>query len=317
MDSKTLIQLRADLYKKIRSYFQDQSVLEVETPSLGRSGPTDLHLASMRLSGDSPQYYLQTSPEFFMKRLLAEGSGDIFSISRAYREAEVGNRHNPEFSMLEWYRCGFGLSRLMSDVRSLVDSLLTQQTFSISTYAEFFESCLGVNPHSASDTDLLDLVKTRTTVQEDLERASCLDLLMSECVEPEMKGQGQAYFLFDFPACQAAMAQIGLNAEMQPVARRFELYIDGLEIANGYLELVSAEEQRIRFEQDNIARQSAGLEAMPIDEKFLLALEQVPDCSGVALGLDRLLWLIAREKGLIESPQMNLAEVLLFPWHNL
>ena len=317
MDRKTLIRLRADLYRQVRSYFQEQSVLEVETPVLGRSGPTDLHLASMSLPSGSSQYYLQTSPEFFMKRLLAENSGDIFSISRCFRDAEVGHRHNPEFSMLEWYRCGFGLADLMSDVEALVSRLLPHLTFSCHSYAEMFESCLGVNPHSASDMDLLNLVKSNTKFQGDLGRASCLDLLMSECVEPELAGQEKAHFLFDFPMCQAAMAQTGQNEDMHPVARRFELYINGLEIGNGYLELTSADEQRRRFQEDNIARHSAGFESMPIDENFLKALDQMPDCSGVAIGLDRLLWLIAREKNLVKSSQVKLGEVLLFPWCSL
>ena len=219
--------------------------------------------------------------------------------------------------MLEWYRCDFDLTGLMSDVQALVDKLLPNLVFSNNAYAEIFESCLGVNPHSASDIELLNLVKTKTNFQGDLGRASCLDLLMSECIEPELAGQGQAYFLFDFPDCQAAMAQIGQNEDMHMVARRFELYINGLEIANGYQELTSADDQRKRFEQDNIDRLSAGLESMPIDEKFLWALDQMPECSGVALGLDRLLWLIASEKKLVKSSQVDLGEVLLFPWRNL
>ncbi|MEQ9022690.1 MAG: EF-P lysine aminoacylase EpmA [Pseudomonadales bacterium] len=315
MDIKALIQQRADFYRKIREYFQQQNVLEVEVPVIGRSGPTDLHLASMNVFSGGARHYLQTSPEFFMKRLLAQGSGDIFSIGKAFREGEAGSRHNPEFSMLEWYRLGYDLPGIMADVQSLVRCFLPDREFETRAYAKVFESHLGLNPHSASDSELAELVSKKTDFRGELGRASCLDLLMSTCIEPALRGQ--ASFLFDFPSCQAAMAQIGPDHLGQQVARRFELYIDGVEIANGYLELADATEQRRRFEADNIARESIDLEKLPIDETFLQALSQMPDCSGVALGLDRLLWLLCRDKGLIDDSGVNLEQVLLFPWQQL
>lgn len=315
MDIKTLIQQRADLYQKIREYFQQRNVLEVEVPVLGRSGPTDLHLASMSVLGGCTRYYLQTSPEFFMKRLLAQGSGDIFSIGKAFREGEAGSRHNPEFSMLEWYRLGYDLPGIMADVQSLVRCFLPDLGFETRAYAEVFESHLGLSPHAATDAELAELVSIKTDFRGELDRAGCLDLLMSACIEPALRGQ--ACFLFDFPSCQAAMAQIGPDNLGHQVARRFELYIDGVEIANGYLELADAAEQRRRFEADNIARESSDLEKLPIDEKFLQALHQMPDCSGVALGLDRLLWLLCRDKGLVKDSRINLEQVLLFPWQKL
>jgi len=315
LDIKTQIQQREDFYKKIREYFLQQAVVEVDVPVLGRYGPTDLHLASMSVLSGSTRYYLQTSPEFFMKRLLAEGSGDIFAICKAFREAETGSRHNPEFSMLEWYRCGFDLPRLMADVRSLVQCFLPGLAFETRSYAEVFESRLGLNPHPATDSELAELALKNTGFRGELDKAGYLDLLMSECIEPDLGNQ--ACFLLDFPVCQAAMAKIGQDGSGHQVARRFELYIDGMEIANGYLELASAEEQRQRFEADNLARKARKLEKMPIDENFLQALNQMPDCSGVALGLDRLLWLLCRDRGLVEDTGINLEKVLLFPWHRL
>jgi lysyl-tRNA synthetase class 2 len=315
LDSKTLIQQRADFYRDVRNYFQGLDVLEVEVPILGRSGPTDLHLASMSLFHSGEPLFLQTSPEFFMKRLLAQGSGDIFAICKSFREAEVGNRHNPEFSMLEWYRCGFSLDQLMADVQALVQGFLPQMTFDAMPYSEVFEHCLGVNPHSATDQHLTGLASKHTGFEGELDRSGCLDLLMSQCIEPTLGKQ--ACFLYDFPACQAAMAQIGPDREGQQVARRFELYIDGMEIANGYLELRSSKEQRERFERDNRARQIRRLPTMPIDEVFLQALDQMPDCAGVALGIDRLLWLVCFHRGLIEDSRLNLGQVLLFPWQKL
>lgn len=309
------MQQRADFYRKIREYFQQQNVLEVEVPVIGRSGPTDLHLASMSMLSGGARYYLQTSPEFFMKRLLARGSGDIFSIGKAFREAEAGSRHNPEFSMLEWYRLDYDLPGIMADVQSLVRCFLPDTQFETRAYAEAFEAHLGLNPHSASDMQLVELVSKNTDFRGELDRPGCLDLLMSTCIEPTLRGR--AFFLFDFPACQAAMAQIAPDNLGHQVARRFELYIDGVEIANGYLELSDATEQRRRFEADNLARESSGLEKLPIDEQFLQSLYQMPACSGVALGLDRLLWLLCRDRGLIEGTAINLEQVLLFPWHRL
>jgi lysyl-tRNA synthetase class 2 len=217
--------------------------------------------------------------------------------------------------MLEWYRCGFSLDQLMADVQALVQGFLPQMAFDAMPYSEVFEHYFGVNPHSTTDQQLAGLVSKHTSFEGELDRSGCLDLLMSQCIEPTLGNQ--ACFLYDFPACQAAMAQIAQDGQGQQVALRFELYIDGMEIANGYLELRSSKEQRERFERDNRVRQIRGLPTMPIDEAFLLALDQMPDCAGVALGIDRLLWLVCFHKGLIEDSRLTLGQVLLFPWQKL
>lgn len=311
-----IIQERAELYQKVRQYFHQQNVLEVEVPLLGKSSALDPHLASLSVQSQDQAYYLQTSPELFMKRLLCQGSGSIFAITKAFRESEVSSRHNPEFSMLEWYRLGFSLEELIEDVAKLIRLFLPPFHYQILNYAELFQQYLGVNPHDCSDEQLLDLVHENTSFEGLLNRPACLDLLMSQIVEPAIKDQ--IVFVLDYPACQAAMARVDLDAQGNSVARRFELYIHGVEVANGYDELCDPSEQRHRLKQDAKARQNQGLPEIPVDERFLSALQEqgLPDCAGVALGLDRLIWLVNRlNSG--QGKSMQIGSTLLFPWSEL
>ncbi len=313
----SVLRLRAELLAQIRAFFAARGVLEVETPALSAAAITDPHLASFKTcySGPGSQHgrplYLHTSPEFAMKRLLAAGSGCIYQIARVFRDGEAGSRHNPEFTLLEWYRVGFDHHRLMDEVAELVGMLLAGRLTLAEperlSYRQIFQHHLNLDPHRATVADLAACAETRnvsipTGMPLD-DPDPWLDLLLTHCVEPRL-GSGRLTFVHDYPASQAALAQ--LRPDDPPVGERFELYINGIELANGFHELGDTVEQRHRFAQENAARRAAGLPVMPVDEHLLAALEfGLPDCAGVALGFDRLVMLATRKT--------SLAEVLAFP----
>ncbi len=313
----SVLRLRAELLAQIRAFFAARGVLEVETPALSAVAITDPHLASFKTcySGPGSQHgrplYLHTSPEFAMKRLLAAGSGCIYQIARVFRDGEAGSRHNPEFTLLEWYRVGFDHHRLMDEVAELVGMLLAGRLTLAEperlSYRQIFQHHLNLDPHRATVADLAACAETRNisipTGMPPDDPDPWLDLLLTHCVEPRL-GSGRLTFVHDYPASQAALAR--LRPDDPPVGERFELYINGIELANGFHELGDAVEQRRRFAQENAARQAVGLPIMPMDEHLLAALEfGLPDCAGVALGFDRLVMLATRKT--------SLAEVLAFP----
>ncbi len=289
--------MRARLLAQIRAFFHQQGVMEVETPVCSRSATTDPTIQSLvtRYTGPGAPsgvpLYLHTSPEFPMKRLLAAGSGPIYQLCKVFRDGESGRLHNPEFTLLEWYRPGFDHHRLMDEVEQLVQWVLPEaQPVRRISYRELFEQLLGLNPHDATAGQLRNLALQQGVPGiEQLElphRDAWLDLLMTHCIEPAL-GAGLC-FVYDYPASQAALARV--RPGDPPVAERFELYIDGIEVANGFHELADAAEQRRRFEQDLQARSEAGQPLVPMDELLLAALARgLPDCAGVALGIDRLL----------------------------
>ena len=305
------LQARAQLLAQLRQFFQQRDVMEVCTPVLSQAGGTDPCIEIFHTRYTGPGYangldlYLHTSPEFAMKRLLAEGSGAIYQIAPVFRNAEFGNRHNPEFTMLEWYRPGFNHHALMQEVAALVcgclDENLSTQKIS---YVELFQNKFSWNPLHADISQLVQTTKQYGVYTESLEhRDEYLDLLMSMVIEPEL-GDKCLTFVYDYPASQASLAR--LNDENPLVASRFELYYQGVELANGFHELTDAKEQRQRFEEENRQRQQRGLRQMPVDERLLKALQQgMPDCSGVALGLDRLL--------MLQQGATALSDVLTFP----
>lgn len=313
----SVLRLRAELLAQIRAFFAARGVLEVETPALSAAAITDPHLASFKTcySGPGSQHgrplYLHTSPEFAMKRLLAAGSGCIYQIARVFRDGEAGSRHNPEFTLLEWYRVGFDHHRLMDEVAELVGMLLAGRLALAEperlSYRQIFQHHLNLDPHRATVADLAACAETRNisipTGMPPDDPDPWLDLLLTHCVEPRL-GSGRLTFVHDYPASQAALAR--LRPDDPPVGERFELYINGIELANGFHELGDAVEQRHRFAQENAARRAVGLPIMPVDEHLLAALEfGLPDCAGVALGFDRLVMLTTRKT--------SLAEVLAFP----
>lgn len=313
------ISARAECYAHVRAFFMARQVLEVETPILSAASATDPHLESISLQSSASSQalsYLHTSPEFPMKRLLAAGVGDIYQICKTFRKHERGQRHNPEFTMLEWYRLGFTLDQLMSEVFDLVEFVLGEgrscepqkRRFELLSYRDAFQRYLNIDPFKVSLAELDGLCYQYCQYQgPTLSREACLDLLLSHCIEPKLGCGDSATFLWAYPAAQAALAETFVERDGNTVAKRFELYLDGLEIANGYQELTDADEQRRRFEADNSERQALGLPVIPLDEHLLAAMQSgIPACAGVALGLDRLL--------MVKAKQSDIAAVLAFPF---
>ncbi|MBW4967929.1 elongation factor P--(R)-beta-lysine ligase [Pseudoalteromonas sp. CR1] len=296
-DIKTLKQ-RADILRTIREFFHVRNVMEVETPSLSAVSVTDVHLASFSTSFVGPGHagglplYLQTSPEFAMKRLLAAGSGAIFQLCKAFRNEEAGSHHNPEFTMLEWYRPGFDEFALMNEMDELIQCILDVESATRITYQDVFTQVLGLDPLTASLEQLkalacehgfADIAKNETN------KDTLLQLLFCMKVEPSI-GQTKPCFVYHFPASQAALAQICEHDNR--VAGRFELYYKNMELANGFNELTNAKEQAKRFDEDNQYRAAHGLNHVPMDTRLIGALEHgLPKCAGVAMGIDRLVML--------------------------
>ncbi|MGO2135018.1 EF-P lysine aminoacylase EpmA [Marinobacter sp.] len=307
--SRAALKNRAQQLTFVRGFFAKRDVLEVETPVLGRCGVTDPNLdgISAQISAQGVEGgRLQTSPEYHMKRLLAADVGSIYQISKVFRNGERGRRHNPEFSMLEWYRIGFDDAALMEEVSDLVSGWLNCPRPKITSYRQAMIDWASIDPFAISEEDLRQRCRQWLEPEQltDLNRDGCLDLLMSFAVEPNL-GTETPVFITQYPASQASLARIS-NVDGFDVAHRFELYIDGLELCNGYWELTCAAEQRARFEADNRLRNAAGKPEMDVDEAFLAAIEQgLPDCAGVALGLDRLL--------MLKMGTRDIADVLAFP----
>jgi lysyl-tRNA synthetase class 2 len=286
----------------VREFFASRGVLEVETPVLGRATVTDPHIHSVR-AGDG---YLQTSPEYAMKRLLAAGSGPIFQLCKAFRLGESGSRHNPEFTMLEWYRPGFDHHRLMDEVDELLQAVVGASPAERETYGALFQRHVGANPHVA-DRDELERAARACGVaavsSASLAREDWLNLLMAQVIEPKI-ADAAPVFVYDYPADLAALAEI--RPSKPPIGERFEVYFRGMELANGYHELTDAREQRERFRRDNEKRRALGFDAIEPDERLLAALEAgLPASAGVALGVDRLV--------MIASSARTLSDVVSFP----
>jgi len=303
--------IRAKALADIRSFFAGRRVLEVETPILGRGGNTDPHIDSfstglMPSHGQGGWLYLQTSPEFAMKRLIAAGSGSIYQICKAFRDGDVGSYHNPEFTMLEWYRVGYNYHELMVEVDALVMMLLNTPPAQKMTYAEAFERYLslavleadvGTLKAKAEQQGIRDIVGMDNAPLD-----AWRDLLLTHAVAPYL-GVTQPTFVYDYPASQAALACI--RDDDIAIAERFELYINGIEIANGYQELSGRQVHLARFLAESHIRKKNNQDVIVFDEKFLQEVEELPFCAGVALGLDRLL--------MVMGGKNRLADVLAIP----
>lgn len=294
---------RARMLAQIRGFFAERNVLEVETPLLGRHTVPDVYIESMPVdviaNGIVSQHFLQTSPEFFMKRLLADGSGSIYQITKAFRQEESSSRHNPEFTLLEWYRDSFPLEDLMSELEQLLQLLLDCGSIPRLTYREIFQQHLGIDPHTIALEQLEELANAEIDLNADgLSKTDYLQLLIAHCIEPKLPSY---CFVHDYPREQAALSTLAEDESGNVVAKRFELFGGGMELANGYLELSDAAEQRARFDADNATRIEKGLAVHEIDERLMAALESgLPSCSGVAVGVDRLLMLLADAKHISE-----------------
>lgn len=298
-----MLKKRAEFNTQIRRFFADKNIMEVETPVLSHGTVTDVHLDAFNTEffhsatgKSSTPLYLQTSPEFAMKRLLAAGSGSIYQITKAFRNEESGRFHNPEFTMLEWYRTDFDDHQLMAELNEFIQTILGCQPAQKLSYQHAFQKCLNIDPLEATTEEVKSLVLSFSSdqwLQETDDKDVFLQWLFSMKIEPqlgEVDGHYLPCFIFDFPSSQASLAKV--NKQDPRVAHRFELYFKGVELANGFYELQDASEQQTRFDQDNASRIANGLPSKPIDTNFIDALQfGLPDCAGVALGLDRLFML--------------------------
>lgn len=305
------IRQRAEYYKTIRRFMEERDIMEVQTPVFSKCGNTDPNLSSFKTHFHSPNdknpvtLYLNTSPEFAMKRLLAAGSGSIYQICKVFRDYEAGIHHQLEFTMLEWYRVGYDHHQLMDELSELL-SKFGYYSVERMLYSDVFESCTGLNPHHADLKLLCEKAKYYGLETDTVDRGLLLDFIFSQSIAPALSGD-KAVILFDFPACQASLARI--RNDENPVAERFELFIDGVEIANGFHELCDANEQMSRFKEDNRKRRITAQDEMPIDKRLLSSLDHgLPGCAGIAVGLDRL---FMKMKGL-----NSIEEVLTFSYFN-
>jgi lysyl-tRNA synthetase class 2 len=288
--SRFAVETRADLLAAIRAWFSQRNVLEVETPVLSRCGNTDPNIRSISTESTSKRY-LRTSPEYAMKRLLAAGLGDIYELGRVFRSGESGRFHNPEFTLLEWYRCGWAYLDLAAEVGDLIrfcgkgqfDDWPVQHV----TYRDAFLEHTGLDPAFCDESDLSIAASERGIQAGPMEQQEWLDLLLSQVVEPNLPGE-TITIIHDFLPEQAALARI--RPGDPPVAERFEVYLGQMELANGYQELTDGDEQQERFEKELARRKARGEEVAPLDMGLIQALGHgLPECSGVALGVDRLL----------------------------
>lgn len=286
-------------------------MLEVDTPSLATTSVTDINIESINVQIGNSLGYLQTSPEFFMKRMLAAGSGDIYYLGKAFRDSEQGSRHNPEFTLLEWYRVGWDEYQLITEVEALISEAFktlnnSKITIERLSYSNCFERVLNFDPHTVS-LELLQSTVFNLGYKDwtNETRANCLDLLFSEMIEPNLPSG--LVTVVDYPACQAALAQTYLDEKNRLVSRRFEVFLEGMELANGYFELRDAEQQKQRFDEDLRLRKQANKPKINLDKNLHQAMgEGLPVCSGVALGVDRLLMQLCNVS--------SIDEVLAFPW---
>jgi lysyl-tRNA synthetase class 2 len=307
------LHLRARLYALVRAFFVDRHVLEVETPILSAAGNTEPNIESFtthfsgHVDAGARERWLRTSPEYPLKRLLAAGVGDCYELGRVFRNGEAGGRHNPEFTMLEWYRVGWDHHRLMEETIALVQTALAmagkRADVMVTTYRQLFLDALAIDPDQATAEELRVPLAEFGIDPDGLVRDDWLDLLITHRLQPTFPTD-RVTVIHDYPASQCALARI--RPGEPPLAERFELYLGRYELANGYHELNDATEQRRRFERDNMVRRKRGLREVPLDEKLLAVLGAMPDCAGVALGVERLLMCLAGTNAI--------AEVLAFPF---
>ncbi len=308
-DRIDLLKDRALMLKKVRLFFSRRNVLEVDCPLLSKRASIDVHIDVMQTFVSECEIgFLHTSPEYGMKRLLGEGMPDIFQLSHVFRKGEIGSLHNPEFTLIEWYRKQFPLSKMIQETLSLLSLFFGKLPSVKQTYRNLFLEKTALDPSTATKSALFSyLEEKKISLPPDAasyDKNTLLHLILTHCIEHTL-GQGHLFVLTDFPPSQAALAQIE-ETSYGKVARRFEIYYQGIELANGYLELFDPIEQKKRFDAWNEERKKSNREIFAIDERLLAALAHMPQASGVAVGFDRLLMLRHRKK--------NLSEILPFSW---
>ncbi len=295
--TRPILERRAELLANIRRFFLNKKVLEVDVPLLGSSTVTDVHLSAPSVTIARQKHYLQTSPEFFMKRLLAAGSGDIYYLGKAVRDDEVGRYHNPEFTMLEWYRSGYTDMGLIEEVCELFRFLSVAEPCQRVSYRSLFLKYYSIDPHLASAEELGEIARSCMEFSWEKEvKSTWLDLLFSHGIEPNLHALTVVY---DYPECQSALAKVSEDETGIAVAKRFEVFWRGVELANGYWELTDADVQRTRFEHDLKMRKALGMMQPEVDEKLMAAMKAgLPECAGIALGVDRLLLALTEQESL-------------------
>lgn len=311
-----LLLKRAKIIKKVREFFADRCILEVETPILSQAAVTDRHLSSFETIFSKPgiidlqqgqKLSLITSPEYHMKRLIAAGSGPIFQICKCFRnQEEISRYHNPEFTMLEWYRIQFDMMQMINEVDDLFQLVLDSEPAEHISYQSAFIKYINIDPFDTSREQLTEAIEGLELGfdTKDVDIDTLLQVLFTFGIEPKI-GQNKPTVVYHFPASQAALAEI--CCEDHRTAKRFEFYYQGVELANGFKELVNAKEQRARFERDNQERLANGIPSQVIDEYLLAAMEAgLPECSGVAVGLDRLIMLALKQPTISQVMSFNL-----------
>jgi len=296
---------RAQLLADVRLFFAERDVLEVDTPIFSPAAPTAAYLDSFEtelksLEGELLEtYYLQTSPEFAMKRLLAAGYGSIYQLCKVFRNGESGRQHSPEFTMLEWYRPELSFEQLMDEVDLLLQNVANTSPAKRFSYQSVFTDYLEIDVFNCTDQHINQLVLDRIEGANNewgLSRDDALELLMSQLIEPKLAQLNVPVFIYDYPASQSQLAKVSNDENGHQVAKRFELYAGGMELANGYDELLDADELEQRFVADNLHRKQQSKPVMPVDENLLAAMRAgLPQCTGVALGIDRLLMLVTKQ----------------------
>jgi len=314
--TQKILQTRANLISLIHDFFIQNGVLQVDTPAISHCANTDPNINSFIVhekvnNENQEQFYLHTSPEFPMKRLLASGMGSIYQICKVFRSCEKGRYHNPEFTLLEWYRVAIDHFELMDEVEALLNKIKVQYPFYETTqkysYQELFLNFIGIDPLKNNVADLINYIKQRSDTSlhnvDSMNHDELCEYLMSHVIQNEMPDKS-LIFVYDYPASQASLAQLNND---KVTARRFEVFVSGIELANGFHELQDAKEQRRRFLKEQQSRLAAKQDIYPLDENLLSALESgLPNCAGVALGIERLLMLL-------ENAQ-HINEVLTFPF---
>ena len=296
---KSRLETRAQMLSKARDFFQKRNVLEIDTGALMKRASIDTNIDCLSVEGGTA--YLHTSPEYALKRLLSSGVGDCYFLGHVYRKEELGRYHNPEFTMVEWYRIGFSFSEIIQETAEFLFLFFGKLPISTISYREAFEKFVGIDPKTSSLETLQSLTREKWSEKE------CIHYLLSHKIEPNL-GHNELTVLIDYPPDEAALAKTEI-VQGERVAKRFEIYYQGIELANGYDELADAEELKKRFEKTNAQRERSGKEKYLLDEKFLTSLKVLPECSGVALGFDRALMLHMKKK--------SIKEVIPFDWETL
>ncbi len=304
-----ILQDRSAMLAAARKFFYDRKLLEVDCPLITTAASIDAHIDLIPTDHSSGKRYLHSSPEYGMKRLLTEGIGDIFQLAHVFRQEESGTKHNPEFMMAEWYRLGFTFEEMINETLDFTQLFLGSLPCRVLSYHDAFQDYAGIDPFRSSEQELLALLKKYqfplySSIEEE-NKDNLLNLILGMLIEPQL-GKDELIALAYYPASQAALAKTRHRPEGN-VAERFEIYYRGVELANGYHELADPKEQRSRFNESNRERVNLGKENLPLDERFLSALEKgLPDCCGVAVGVDRLM--------MLRHNANNIAEIMPFGW---